>query len=101
MKIKSALKRVYELPSDGDSKTKIEIAIQVSGTEKIRALTGFSSVDSFFLRLYYLLHDYSSDLGEGENRREILDLYEFVNHPNIKNILNGRDGLPYRALGNT
>ena len=47
---------------------------------------------------YYEEHDYSSDLGEGENRREILDLYEFANLPTIKDLLTGPDGLRYKAL---
>ena len=42
-------------------------------------------------------HDYSSDLGEGENAREILDLNDFVSQPHIRDNINGPNGLHLRA----
>ena len=42
-------------------------------------------------------HDYSSDLGEGENARQILDLNDFVSQPHIRDNINGPNGLHLRA----
>ena len=41
-------------------------------------------------------HDYSSDLGEGENARAILDLNDFVQQPNVRDSINGPNGLHLR-----
>ena len=37
-------------------------------------------------------HDYSSDLGEGDNRRPILDINEMLANPRNQNFLNGPNG---------
>ena len=41
-------------------------------------------------------HEYSSDLGEGENARAILDLNDFVQQPNVRDSINGPNGLHLR-----
>ena len=41
-------------------------------------------------------HDYSSDLGEGENRRGIIDLQEYIRQPDVLNTLQGPHPEPLR-----